>query len=421
MVATAQATRTRSRAKKVKVAPDDFQRIIRFLCADVLVEREREMPVLIRGTLAGVNIHQIGGGGLAKSLGLREFAKCVTGARYFEKALQPFTPDGAVIGPYDMAEYARSGIFARNLVGYAGDAHIVFLDELLRASGAVRDACMPLMNASERHVDANGVMKKAPMLVLVTASNTWFDPDDAYSQAVEDRVTLMQLVEDIKADDSYKELIRRQQVRELAVRDGTWEQKRETIALEQLEQAQDYVARVDAAQTPFLDACAELRRKAKGEGLIVSPRRWLELIRVCKANAWMAGRDYCIPEDLIVVEDGLWRSQEHIAIARQLVQEYRGKYERMAEERRAEAEDVFQKIEAIRSQVEGTPPGEEMVQEVLLESINQMRRVADLKSRVQSNVDEAEAEKRAANELHALLNEITALENWARQHNLSVF
>ena len=420
-MATAQATRTRSRAKKVKVAPDDFQRIIRFLCADVLVEREREMPVLIRGTLAGVNIHQIGGGGLAKSLGLREFSKCVTNARYFEKALQPFTPDGAVIGPYDMAEYAKTGIFARNLKGYAGDAHIVFLDELLRASGAVRDAAMPLMNASERHVDANGVMVKSPMLVLVTASNTWFDPDDAYSQAVEDRVTLMQRVEDIKADDSFKELIRRQQVREILVRDGKWEQKRETITLEQLVQAQDESARVDAAQTPFLDAVADLRRKAKGKGLLVSPRRWLELIRVCKANAWMAGRDFCIPEDLIVVEDGLWRSEEHIPIARELVQEYRGKFEQFATDRRAEAEKTFARIEQIRSQVEGTPKGEEMVQEVLLESINAMREVAALKARVQENIDEAEAEKRAATDLHALMGEITALENWARAHNLSVF
>lgn len=418
-MAAATATRSRARAKKVKVAPDDFQRIIRFLCADVLVEREREMPVLIRGTLAGVNIHQIGGGGLAKSLGLREFAKCVEGARYFEKALQPFTPDGAVIGPYDMAEYARTGVFARNLVGYAGDAHIVFLDELLRGSGAVRDAVMPLMNAEERHVDANGVMAKAPILVMVTASNTWFDPDDAYSQAVEDRVTLMQLVEDVKADDSFKELLRRHHTRSVAQRDGKWDVTRETVTLEQLLQAQDETARVELSTT-FMDAAAELRRKSKAEGLQVSPRRWMELVRVCRANAWMAGRDTLIPEDLVVVEDGLWRAKEHIPIARKLVQEYRGKYEQMAEERRAEAEAVFQRIEAIRSQVEGTPPGEEMVQDVLLEAINGMRKVADLKTRVEANVAEAEAEKRAATELHALMNEISALESWARQHNLPI-
>jgi MoxR-like ATPase len=413
-------TRPKSRARtKVSVTPDDIQGIIDWLDQKVLVERQRELPVLARGTLAGVNIHQEGGGGLAKSLGLREFSKCIVGARYFGIQLMPTTPPDAVIGPYDMQRMVNEGVFERAVDGYAPTSHIVFIDELMRGSGPIRDALMPMLNAEERMAQANGGMFVTPILVMVTASNTGFDPDDAYSQAIEDRITLMQRVEDIKADDSFKELLRRHHARRIGEQDGSFEATRKTITVEQLIEAQHQVERVEL-MAEFLDAAAELRRKTKGEGLSVSPRRWMELCRVCRANAWMSGRDHLIPEDLVVVEDGLWRQAEHIPIARKLVQEYRGKFERMAEDRRAESDKAFARIDAIRPQVEGTPPGEDMPQEVLLEGVNAMRDVAFLKKRVLANVDEAEREKRAATDLHALVNEIATLEDWAAKHGMPV-
>ena len=54
------ATRARSSAPAQTVEPADFDRVISYITTEVLVERDLEMRVLVRGALAGVNIHMIG-------------------------------------------------------------------------------------------------------------------------------------------------------------------------------------------------------------------------------------------------------------------------------------------------------------------------------------------------------------------------
>src|SRR4051794_17062984 len=96
---------------RVKVTPEDFLRVIGFLDTRVLVERSLELRIINLAALAGVNVHMQGPPGVAKSLGLREYAKSIAGARYFEKPLNANLPADAVIGAYDMALFARTGEF----------------------------------------------------------------------------------------------------------------------------------------------------------------------------------------------------------------------------------------------------------------------------------------------------------------------
>src|SRR4051794_4853613 len=99
-MATTAARKPRASAKASAggVSPADFERIVSWLTSEVLVERANEMRVLVRGMLAGVNIHFIGEPGIAKSLSLREFAKCIDDARYFEKQVHGLMPADALIG-----------------------------------------------------------------------------------------------------------------------------------------------------------------------------------------------------------------------------------------------------------------------------------------------------------------------------------
>lgn len=415
-MATATKAPPRKRAAaSATVAPDDFLRIERDLVTEVLVEREQEMRVLIRGTLAGVNVHQIGEPGVAKSLALREFAKSITGARYFEKPLNANLPADAVIGGPDIPRLMNKGEYARNIDHYAPNAHIVFIDEIVRANGPMHDALLPLLNSEERQAETNGGMMTTPIKVVVTASNTWFDPENAQVQALADRITLMQLVSDVRSDDSFKEILRRHHSRRSNERAGT--RNRETITLAQLEQAQDEVNQVGFA-TEFLDAVSKLRRDAKTEGLRVSPRRWVELVRVCRANAWMSGRDTLIPEDLVVVEHGLWRDKDEIPIAHKLVLPYHGRFEREAQEKRSEADKAFARLEQIRPQVEGTPDGEPLEQNVMIEAMTAAREIDALKERIEKVLVEAEREKRDAANLRSLDNEVLAAQKWLFDNSL---
>jgi MoxR-like ATPase len=425
------ATRTGAVAPaQVAVEPADFDRIITYITTEVLVERDLEMRVLLRAALAGVNAHMIGESGVAKSLALTEFAKSITDVRYFGKILHGTLGADAVIGPYDMANFAKTGDFERNVAHYAPNAHIVFLDELPRANGPLLDACLSFMNTQERMAEHNGGMKKTPIQFVVSGSNTWFDPENAQAQAISDRVTVMLKIEDIRSDDSFKELLRRDHARRLAgtnvngelidngsmVRTGS-AAPRETVTLDQYVAARDAVANVQLSPE-FLDAAASLRSESKAEGLIVSPRRWVELVLVCRANAWMSGRDHTIAEDLAICEHGMWRDQDDIPLAHKLVLKYHGRFEREATAKRQEAAKAFASVEEVRPTIEGTPPNEDLDSEVLSKAIAASRMIEEVNKRVDAILAEADSEKRDAAALRELSNELLSVRKWFYDNDL---
>jgi MoxR-like ATPase len=407
--------RPKKGAAAVTVEPADFERVRRYLTTQILVERDLEMRIITLGLLAGTNIHQLGPPGVAKSLGLREFARCIAGGRYFEKLLHSNLPADAVMGGYDMPLFAKTGEFTRNIEHHAPNSHVVFLDELFRANGPLLDAILPLANSEERRAEHNGGMIECPTLVFVSASNHMPDPDNEQAQALVDRITLMQYVEDVRADDSFKEIFRRHHDRR--VREHTHTVERETITLEQCQLAQEQVMNVRL--TPeFLDAAAELRRDCKNEALLVSPRRWMELGRVCRANAWLAGRDHLIPEDLAVVEHGLWRDIDDRPTAHKVVLKYHGRFEREATQKRQESQKALAAVEQIRPQVEGTPPNEELDPDVLTKAISASRQIDAVKGRVEKLLEEADREKQNAATLRDLDNELVAIQMWFKKNGL---
>lgn len=401
----------------VKVAPADFHRVESWLTTHVLVERDLEMRILIRALLAGVNVHQLGPPGVAKSLGLNQFSKCISGARYFEKVLHAQMPADAVIGPYDMPKFAKTGEFERNTASYAPGAHMVFLDEVTRANGPTMDSILPMMNTEERRAEHNGGMMDTEIMLVVTASNYMPDPDDSARGALVDRFTIMQMIEDVRADDSFKEIFRRHHLRRVAEHAGTFEATRESITLEQVQLAQQMVREITLSEE-FLEAAGQLRRAAIAVGLNASPRRWMELGRMCRANAFMAGRDATIPEDLAIVEHGLWRDPDDIPEAHKLVLAFHGRFEQEATEKRQEAKAAFEKLDEIRAQVEGTPPENELEQNVLTAAISASRMIDSVKARVDGVLKEAEKEKRDAANLRALANELLAAQQWFADNNL---
>jgi MoxR-like ATPase len=416
MAATAAPRTTRARKPKPpSVTPGDFLRITQFLDTRVLVERALELRILTLGLLSGVNVHLLGPPGVAKSLGLREFAKCIDGARYFEKALNAGLPEDAVIGGYDMPLFVATGDFQRKVAGKLPDAHLGFLDEWFRANGPMLDSLLPIANTEERLAEVDGTPVQAPLLALVSASNHMPDADNEQAAALVDRITLMSLVERVRSDDSFMEMIDRHHARRLAVANDAWE--RETVSLAQVIAAQLQVNAV--RPTPeFKEHAAKLRRDAITEGLDVSDRRWLELYRVCRANAWMSGRDHLIPEDLAVTEHGMWRDPDHRGTAHKLVLPFHGRYEREATAKREEAAGPIAAFEAIRPLVEGTPPSEDLERDVLTKAISASRNIAGVKARVDAVLEEAAREKRDAATLRDLSNELHAVQLWFKANKL---
>lgn len=404
------ATRAKRKASgTVKVTPDDFRRIIAWLCSTQLVERERTMRDVNLCALAGQNLHQLGGAGVAKSHALSEFAACIVGTRYFEKQINAGLAPDAVIGGYDMPLFASTGEFARNVEHHAPNADISFIDEIFRGNGPMLDALLPYMNSAKRRAEVNGGMVRVPTLFVVTASNHMPDRDDGQRQALVDRITMMQFIDDIRADDNFVAVMRQHEQR-LTNPDAV-EGSRETLTKEQLVQAQTEVRAVKL--TPeFENAATKLRKDAAAKGLHASTRRWLELYVVCRANAWMNGRSHLVPEDLAVCEPGLWRDPNDRSTAHELVIGFHGRFEREANKYRKEAAKPLAQLAEVRPVIENTPPHQELDVEVWKKVNNASRALGSVRERVHAALAEAEKEQMDASGLREIEAELRATQDW---------
>lgn len=409
----------RTRAKAPAVTQDDFRRIKSWLSTRVLLERDRELETLILVALAGVNLHQIAKGGVAKSLMCREFCSCIAGAEFYEIVLHPMTRDSELIGTVD-PRLLMKGEWGRASKGTLPTAQVVFLDELLRSSAPARDVTMPMLNAEERRYRENGHMKKCEARFMTSASNTYFDPEDAYSQAVESRITVVQQIEDLKADDSFKELFRRHHTRRQGERDGSLEKSRETITLAQFDQAQAEVAAIEPTDD-FLEAFVQVRRQVRDEGLDEDSRHWMELGRIARANAWMAGRTTLQREDVVPLAQGIGKNAETLIVAKQILHAFRSKFEQAAEDRAAEAEELFGKVAAVQPRYDGIPSDQRVPHDLQIEAIDVLQELAEFKLELDKTLAEAAKAKASASELHGLADQIQGVLQWADSNGLPTY
>lgn len=413
------ATAKRAAAKAVAATPAEIAAIKREIREKVVVERDRELDVITLAALAGKNAHLHGPPGTAKSLGVREFSARIglpdENVPYFEKTIHPQMPADALLGSYDMEKLLGESKLERKVEGYLPGASKVMLDEIGRANGPVTDALLPLMNTTERLYEANGRMVRAPILYMVTAANFLPDPNDPYLGAFVSRFTLMCRVEYIKADESFKDMIRINQAR---ARGEAKAERSVFVALDAFKAAQEQVRFVDATEDEFLEAYAQLRRAASAKGLVVDDRRWAELVDIARAAAWTAARHVCKPEDLASIEAGLWRLESEIPLAHELIRPFLSTFEKDAAKKREEAQEALDAHDRLRPVVEGTPPTEMLDRAVSEELSNTGRALHHVYQRVRESIEQAERQQSDATSLRELLAELEDWRQWRERFDL---
>lgn len=383
-----------------------------------VLERQAQKRTLLLGALAGVNVCQMGPAGTGKSLLSREFCRRITGAKFFGKTLHAMMPPDSLLGSVDVPALIKDGEYRLNVANAMPSAHVVFLDEWSRANGPSMDAMLPMLNAGERLAEGNGGMFKTPILFVVLASNFMPAPDDPQFGALVDRITLMQYIEYVKADDSFKDLIRGSRERRVAEADQA--EKLVSVTLEQFMLAQDRVMRVEF-DDDFLADLAKLRRTAKNEGVGISDRAWGELVQVCQASAFLAGRTECKSTDLAACEDGLWRDDADRATARDLCLPFVSQVLRDAVDRVREAEPHLAKLTEVRPIVEGVAIGQQVPTDTMTVIQAQARALGQCVERTVALMEQAEREQVNVPELRELTVEFEATNAWLKDNFLPTF
>jgi len=136
------------------------------LC-DLFAQREEEVTAVLLSLASGEPCLLVGPPGTAKTAMVEALASGIS-AKYFYYLLTRFTEPDELLGPIDIAALRR-GEYKRITANRLPEAEIVFLDEVFKASSAVRNVLLDII-LNKRIL--NGVQYvKLPTLALYTASN----------------------------------------------------------------------------------------------------------------------------------------------------------------------------------------------------------------------------------------------------------
>ncbi len=259
--------------------------------------------------LAGEHLVLIGPPGTAKSALVRTFAK-LCDARYFEYLLTRFTEPNELFGPVDIAAF-RAGTYRRRTEGMLPEGEIVFLDEVFKSTSAVLNSLLTLLN--ERRYVAGGVALECPLLTAIGASNEV--PGDADLAAIFDRF-LLRVRTDYLDAFHFQDLLQR-----------GWELESKTgrpapaplLTAVELRGAQRQIAERTQFTDAFLSAYRGLVLQIRAEGIGLSDRRVVKLLKLCAASAFLDGRTAPDAGDLFVLQH-VWNAEDQAAILQGLVQ-----------------------------------------------------------------------------------------------------
>jgi MoxR-like ATPase len=265
-----------------------LQRLRRELRARFL-EREQVIDGMLCALLSRSHVLIVGPPGTGKSELAHELCRRVTGAEYFQWLLTRFTTPEEIFGPVSL-KALEDDRYTRVTDGKLPRAHVAFLDEVFKASSAILNTLLSVMN--ERQFHGGDVPGQVPLVSLVGAANELPEEDELL--ALFDRFLLRFEVDYLREDYLF--------LRMLALEPAAG---RTTLSLEDLAALQEAVRRIEVPEAVRRDLL-ELRGLLNSKGVIASDRRYRQSLEVVRAHALLNGRSCCTSEDLKVLEHVLW-------------------------------------------------------------------------------------------------------------------
>lgn len=167
---------------------------------NLFADREREVEAALASLFSGEPAILVSPPGTAKTKLIETLSRMLD-SRYFYYLLTKYTEPDELIGPVDVVSL-RKGKYVRVTKGRLPDSEIVFLDEIFRASSAIRNFLLDII--LYKRIYNGSEYQKAPILTIFTASNeVSLESEDA---ALYDRFTIRDFFGPV-GFDSWKQLL----------------------------------------------------------------------------------------------------------------------------------------------------------------------------------------------------------------------
>lgn len=320
-------------ARKLSALARDLEQ--RFIGKDEVIR------LLLISVIAGEHAVLIGPPGTAKSALIRSLARLVQ-ASYFEYLLTRFTEPNEIFGPVDINAF-REGDYRRRTAGMLSESEIVFLDEVFKSNSAILNSLLTLLN--ERVYAVGGRVLQCPLVSVFGASNEV--PSDETLTAIFDRFLLR-----IRSDnlDAYhfSGLLERGIAQEVQQTAGAALQP--LISLQEIGEFSRSIARRMQFDEGFLSTYKGLVFQLRAEGVSLSDRRVVKMLKLFAASAFLDGRDTPDASDLFLLKH-IWNSEDQAPIVEAIVQpELETFYRERPERRRVGAAGVG--VEALAAEID---------------------------------------------------------------------
>jgi len=272
--------------------------------------KDEIIRLLMISVVAGEHCVLLGPPGTAKSALIRSLAELMQ-ANYFEYLLTRFTEPNEIFGPVDIVAF-REGTYRRNTQGMLPEAEVVFLDEVFKANSAILNALLTLLN--ERKFTSGGKVMRCPLISVFAASNEV--PGDETLNAIFDRFLLRVHSDNLDAYH-FSELLQRGIQHE--IRQMAGEQQKPMVAARELaDLGKSFGGRMNFSDA-FLSAYKGIVFQIRAEGISLSDRRVVKMLKLFAASAYLDGRNTTDASDFFVLKH-IWNNQDQAAILEGIVQ-----------------------------------------------------------------------------------------------------
>jgi MoxR-like ATPase len=282
--------------------------------------KEELVRLMLIALASGEHMLLVGPPGTAKSALVRHLARLVD-ARYFEYLLTRFSEPSELFGPVDIKAF-REGSYLRRTEAMLPEAEIAFLDEIFKSNSAILNSLLTLLN--ERRFFTGSRTVKVPLCSLYGATNEI--PNDEALSAIFDRFLIRARSENLDSFH-FHGLVDRGVRAEVALATGADENIRPLVSLADLRLVHRRIETLLVFPEDFLARYKGLVFQIRSEGISVSDRRVVKLLKLFAASALVDGRPQVNDSDLFVLKH-VWNSVDQAPLLADLVTPVLERWER---------------------------------------------------------------------------------------------
>lgn len=293
--------------KKVKESIQIRLSALLKLLSEGMYEREHILAIALLGTIAGQNTFLLGPPGTAKSLISRRLALAFYSQNYFECLMNRFSTPEEIFGPVSI-KALKKDCYIRQIDGYLPTADFAFLDEIWKASPAILNNLLTIVN---EHLFKNGHESiQVPLKALIAASNE-IPLENQGLEALYDRFILRLFVPPIQEERNFELLLTNGPTATLPEIDSSLQ-----ITEQELIQWRKELASIKLSQET-IDIIKIIRRelllKQDEYKIYVSDRRWQRAAMLLKASAFCHDRQETNLSEILLLKYCLWSTSDNFS------------------------------------------------------------------------------------------------------------